>query len=94
MNLGLPELMAIFLIALLLFGPRKLPEIGKTLGRVMGEFKRATNDIKNTLEEEVEAEKAQDRFRAENGGAPVPGQDPPPPPAEPSTPDMGRNLGG
>ncbi|MBP7865308.1 MAG: twin-arginine translocase TatA/TatE family subunit [Acidobacteria bacterium] len=93
MNLGLPELMAIFLVALLLFGPRKLPEIGKTLGRVMGEFKRATNDIKNTLEEEVEAEKAQERFQAEGEGAAVPGQGTPPP-ADPPGPDMGRNLGG
>lgn len=94
MNLGLPELLAIFLIALLLFGPRKLPEIGKTLGRVMGEFKRATNDIKNTLEEEVEAEKAQERFRAEGESAPVTGPDPPPPPDDPPKPDLGRNLGG
>lgn len=54
-SIGFPELLLIFIVALLLFGPKKLPEIGKTLGRSMAEFKKATNDLKRTFEEEVEA---------------------------------------
>jgi sec-independent protein translocase protein TatA len=54
-SIGFPELLLIFIVALLLFGPKRLPEIGKTLGRSMAEFKKATNDLKRTFEEEVEA---------------------------------------
>lgn len=53
-NLGMPELIFIFLLALLIFGPKKLPELGKQLGKGLGEFKRASNDLKRTIEEEVE----------------------------------------
>ena len=55
-NLGFPELMVIFTVALLVFGPRKLPEIGRSLGKSLNEFKRATNDLKRTWETEVSAE--------------------------------------
>lgn len=55
-SIGLPELLLIFVIALLLFGPRKLPDIGKSLGKAMGEFRRASNDLKRSLEEEVAAD--------------------------------------
>ncbi|MFH1965209.1 MAG: twin-arginine translocase TatA/TatE family subunit [Acidobacteriota bacterium] len=55
-NLGFPEIMIIFVIALLVFGPRKLPELGKSLGKSLAEFKKATNDLKKTWEEEVKAE--------------------------------------
>ena len=56
MNLGFPELIVIFTVALLVFGPRKLPEIGRSLGRRLNEFKRATNDLKRTWETEVRSE--------------------------------------
>ena len=56
-TLGGPELLLILIIALIVFGPRKLPEIGKSLGKMMVEFRRASNDFKRTLEDEVEAEK-------------------------------------
>lgn len=55
-NLGFPELLVIFVIALLVFGPRKLPELGKSLGKSLAEFKKATNDLKRTWEEEVRSE--------------------------------------
>ena len=55
-SLGVPELLFILLLALLVFGPRKLPEIGRTLGRAMGEFRRATSDLKRTLDVELSNE--------------------------------------
>ncbi|HEU4520514.1 MAG TPA: Sec-independent protein translocase protein TatB [Thermoanaerobaculia bacterium] len=55
-NLGVPELMLILAVALIVFGPRKLPEIGRTLGKALGEFRRATDDLKNTIEREVRLE--------------------------------------
>lgn len=54
--LGMPEMIVIFVIALLVFGPRKLPELGRSLGKSLGEFKRASNELRNTLEEEVRVE--------------------------------------
>ncbi len=53
MNLGMPEMIFIFLLALIIFGPRKLPEIGRQLGRALTEFKRASNDFKAQLEDEI-----------------------------------------
>ena len=55
-SLGFPELLVIFVIALIVFGPRKLPELGKSLGKSIAEFKRASNELRNTLDEEVRAE--------------------------------------
>jgi sec-independent protein translocase protein TatA len=55
-NIGFPELVVIFIIALLVFGPRKLPELGKTLGKGLAEFKRASNELKRTWEDEVRTE--------------------------------------
>ena len=53
MNLGFTEMVFIFLLALLIFGPKKLPEIGRQLGRSLAEFKRASNEFKNQIEDEV-----------------------------------------
>ncbi len=55
-SIGFPELVMIFIIALLLFGPKQLPHLGRTLGRALAEFKRASNDLQRTLDEEVRAE--------------------------------------
>jgi sec-independent protein translocase protein TatA len=55
-SIGMPELIIIFVIALIIFGPRKLPELGKSLGKSIAEFKKASNELRNTLEEEIRIE--------------------------------------
>jgi len=57
--LGTTELMVIALVALIIFGPRRLPEIGRTIGKGMAEFKRASEDFRRTWEYEVEVERRQ-----------------------------------
>jgi sec-independent protein translocase protein TatA len=54
--IGMPELIVIMVIALIIFGPRKLPELGRSLGKSLGEFKRASNELRNTLDEEIRLE--------------------------------------
>ena len=56
-NLGFPEIVIIFIVALVIFGPRKLPELGRSLGKGLSEFKKASNELKRTWEDEVEAVK-------------------------------------
>src|SRR5256885_8105307 len=55
-SLGIPEMLLIFAVALIVFGPKRLPEIGRTLGKALGEFKKATDDFKSTIEREVHVE--------------------------------------
>ena len=55
-SLGFPEIILIFIVALIVFGPKRLPEIGRTLGKALGEFKKATDDFKSTIEREVRVE--------------------------------------
>jgi TatA/E family protein of Tat protein translocase len=57
-TLGGPELILILVVALIVFGPRRLPEIGKSMGKMLAEFRKASNDFKRTIEDEIEAEKA------------------------------------
>jgi TatA/E family protein of Tat protein translocase len=47
----MPELILIFVVALLLFGPRKMPDIGRSIGRALGEFRRASNEFRRTIED-------------------------------------------
>jgi sec-independent protein translocase protein TatA len=56
-SIGMPELILIFVVALLVFGPKKLPEIGKSLGRGLAEFKKASDELKKTIEDEIESGK-------------------------------------
>ena len=70
-NLGMPELIFIFALALLIFGPKKLPELGKQLGKGLGEFKRASTDLKRSIEEEVEKAARDEESKPAPGPGPV-----------------------
>jgi len=76
-SIGMPEMLIILVIALIIFGPRKLPELGRSLGKSLAEFKRASNELKNTLEEEIrldEQRTAQEAVKAKetHEAAPAP----------------------
>ena len=59
-TLGGPEVILILVVALIVFGPRRLPEIGKSMGKMLAEFRKASNDFKRTIEDELEAEKSRE----------------------------------
>ena len=63
-SIGMPELIIIFVIALIIFGPRKLPELGRSLGKSLAEFKKASNELKSTLEEEIRLEEQRSTLEA------------------------------
>ncbi len=71
-SIGIPELLVILTIALIVFGPRKLPELGRSLGRSLNEFKRASNELRNTLDEEIRIEDAKSAERQKPPEAQVP----------------------
>jgi sec-independent protein translocase protein TatA len=75
--LGFPEMLVILVVALIIFGPRKLPELGRSLGRSINEFKRASNELRNTLDDEIRAEER---------------RNPPPPAAPPALPTDPANI--
>ena len=54
-NLGMPEILIILVVALVVFGPRKLPELGKTLGSTLREFRRHTSQLSDDLRGETQA---------------------------------------
>jgi sec-independent protein translocase protein TatA len=91
-SIGMPELVIILVIALIIFGPRKLPELGRSLGKSIGEFKKASNELRSTLEEEIRIEETRDSraaMRAEQdtaiaAAATPPSATPPPVMPEPS----------
>ncbi len=89
-SIGMPELIVIFVIALLVFGPRKLPDLGRSLGRTLAEFRKASNELRSTLEEEIRLEEPR-----QPAATPVP----PPataaasPPAGPAVPPPANTTG-
>ena len=74
-SIGMPELIIILVIALIIFGPRKLPELGRSLGRSLKEFKKASNELQHTLDEEIRIEEERSTQRQR--------------PPEPAVPRMG-----
>src|SRR5690606_17936867 len=77
--LGVWELVVIFVVALIVFGPRKLPELGRSLGKSLSEFKRASNELRSTLDDEIRME---ERRQATARAASTPAT--PPPATEPA----------
>jgi sec-independent protein translocase protein TatA len=61
-SLGMQEIIVIFVLALIVFGPRKLPELGKSLGKGLAEFKKASNELKQTWEDEVRLDKEREEM--------------------------------
>ena len=70
-SIGMPELIIIFVIALIIFGPRKLPELGRSLGKSIAEFKKASNELKSTLEEEIRLEEQRSTIDASKAVPPA-----------------------
>lgn len=84
--IGVPELLIIFVVALIVFGPRKLPELGRSLGKSIAEFKRASNELRSTLDEEIRIEERKTAQPAAPMAAPMapPVLAPPVAPTDPS----------
>jgi Tat protein translocase TatB subunit len=70
-TLGGPEIFLILVVALIVFGPRRLPEIGKSVGKMLAEFRKASNDFKRTIEDEVEAERVRELDTSRAATAPT-----------------------
>ena len=62
-GIGMPEMILILAVALIVFGPKKLPELGKSLGRALGEFRRATNEIKESIQIDTGLNDVRDQFK-------------------------------
>ena len=75
-NVGFPELIVIFVVALLVFGPKRLPELGRSLGRGLSEFRRASSELKSSIEREIQAAEVE-QILAEKPGAPKPSTEKP-----------------
>lgn len=71
-SLGMPELLIIGVVALIVFGPRKLPELGRSLGKSLQEFRRATNELKHTLDEEISIEERKEERKTAPADISVP----------------------
>jgi sec-independent protein translocase protein TatA len=85
-SIGMPELIIIFVIALIIFGPRKLPELGRSLGKSINEFKRASNELKSTLEEEIRLDEQRANLEASKAASAAAAVATPPAPVVPVAP--------
>ncbi|HVC18464.1 MAG TPA: twin-arginine translocase TatA/TatE family subunit [Vicinamibacterales bacterium] len=91
-SIGAGEVLMILIIALIVFGPRKLPEMGKALGRGLNEFKKASSDLRSSLEAEIRIEHEQEKLQQQaQAAARTPSL---PSPAADATPPAGQGEGG
>ncbi len=86
-GIGLPELVIILVIALIVFGPKKLPDLAKSLGKGLAEFKKASDELKSSIETDLKVDLNEEVYKSE-----VPPQVEPPvaPPGEPEVPQDGQ----
>lgn len=96
-GIGMPELLLIMALALIVIGPKKLPDIARALGRGLAEFKRATDEMKSTFHEEVRTAETRDKL-LQDGKIRAPGVDAPSNPyvegkgdKEPTAPPQGKS---
>ena len=86
-GIGMPELIVIFVIALIIFGPKKLPDLGRALGRGLSEFKKASEELKAGIEAEVRAAEEKEKpAPSDTASPPTPAQNATPPPSPPGGP--------
>lgn len=89
-GIGMPELLLVLALALIIFGPKKLPELAKSLGRALGEFKRATSDLKESIESETGMDEVRQSFKEVKqdikSQVDLAGEVPDPTPPRPETP--------
>ena len=86
-SLGGPEIVLILVVALIVFGPRKLPEIGKTVGKMLAEFRKASTEFRQTIEDEVESERLMEKKKAMLAAKGLPTEAAPPAEAGAAMPD-------
>jgi sec-independent protein translocase protein TatA len=72
-SIGAPELLVIIVLALIIFGPRRLPEIGRTVGKGMREFRRAASEIRSEISQELDEEPPARRTRSRSAPKETPG---------------------
>ncbi|WAC07571.1 MAG: Sec-independent protein translocase protein TatB [Thermodesulfobacteriota bacterium] len=65
-NIGAPELLLIFIIALIVLGPQKLPDLARTLGKVVGEFRKATDELKANLNKDIKSSLEENHLPSKN----------------------------
>lgn len=87
-NLGAPEMIFILLLALLIFGPKRLPQLGRTIGKALGEFRRATTDLQRSINLDLdEVDREAERQRPPGAVAEKVSDTPDPDPKTPESPD-------
>jgi TatA/E family protein of Tat protein translocase len=72
-GIGMPELIIIFVIALLIFGPKELPKIGRTIGKAMGEFRRASDELRDGIQREIDLAEREEKAPPVAEESPIPG---------------------
>lgn len=95
-SLGVPELLFILVLALLIFGPKALPEVGRTLGKGLAEFRKASNDLRRTINAEVLAEELREsdpRRMVRDALSPTPAADAAVPAKAPASPEGAVSRG-